>query len=155
MNDEAKSERVEKCPKCGDTLKRIYSKRKEKHYWVCENAEELCGAFYGDQDGKPVPLPSRGEPDNNVQCPECGAAMRRVSNGAHGDFWSCSGYPECKGSIDIQRDGSLAPLCPEDSEHGHMRKRTGKNGQFWSCRAYPECNATLEINGRKKREPKK
>lgn len=33
-------------------------------------------------------------------CPECEKAMRRRTS-ARGEFWGCSGYPECKGTREI------------------------------------------------------
>jgi ssDNA-binding Zn-finger/Zn-ribbon topoisomerase 1 len=71
--------------------------------------------------------------------------MTRVEGGAHGDFYSCSGYPDCKSTIDLQGNGELAPLCPADGTHGHMRRRAGKNGVFWSCRR-DGCRATRELD---------
>lgn len=34
------------------------------------------------------------------ECPQCGRPMRRRKSGK-GDFWGCSGFPECKGSRPI------------------------------------------------------
>jgi four helix bundle suffix protein len=34
------------------------------------------------------------------ECPRCGQSMRRRKS-AKGDFWGCSGYPECKGTRPI------------------------------------------------------
>jgi restriction system protein len=34
------------------------------------------------------------------ECPRCGLSMRRRTS-AKGDFWGCSGYPECKGTRPI------------------------------------------------------
>ncbi len=33
--------------------------------------------------------------ENAPSCPQCGKPMRRRRL-ARGDFWGCSGYPECK-----------------------------------------------------------
>ena len=38
-----------KCPKCNKPLKRIYSKKTNKHYWICEEEK----AFFSDKNGKP------------------------------------------------------------------------------------------------------
>lgn len=138
------------CAACGDELKRVFSKKKDKHYWVCSNAEEECGKWYSEKNGVPVLRPvQKGEPDPSVTCPDCSAAMRKVS-GSAGEFFSCSKYPECKSTVDIQEDGSLAPLCAESAEHGPMRRRKGVNGLFWSCRRYPDCAATQELTRTKK-----
>lgn len=34
-------------------------------------------------------------------CPKCGATMRRRQS-ARGDFWGCSNYPECKGTMRME-----------------------------------------------------
>ena len=42
---------------------------------------------------------ARSEPDAPT-CPQCEKPMRR-RNSARGDFWGCSGYPDCKGTRSI------------------------------------------------------
>lgn len=43
--------------------------------------------------------------ENSPQCPDCGAPMRRVranrGRNAGGFFWSCTKYPNCKGTLSI------------------------------------------------------
>ncbi len=132
------------CPACRDDLKRVFSKKKSRHFWTCQKKE--CGKWYADKNGAPQLRPvAKGEPDESVKCPECGVSMQKLTGAAYGDFYSCSRYPECKTTVDLQDDGSLAPPCPESPEHGPMRRRKGVNGLFWSCRRYPQCTATLEI----------
>lgn len=144
------------CANCNDELKRVYSKKKSRWYWVCQNAEKECGKWYSEKNGAPVLRPAqKGEPDPDKKCPDCGSAgMRKVSGGSTGDFLSCARYPECKGTVDLQDDGSLASLCHENPDHGPMRRRKGTNGLFWSCRRYPECTATQEITGARKKRAK-
>lgn len=141
------------CPKCGNDLKRIYSKKKSKHYWVCIGPEELCDAIYSERNGEPVLLVF-GDPDPTCPCPECGAPMRMVKGGQYGDYWSCMAYPKCKGSLDIMPDGELPPPCPEDEDHGPMRIRPDKQGKCLGCRRYPEYTATLEMDGSPSRHKK-
>jgi len=38
------------------------------------------------------------------QCPLCGQPMRR-RNSAKGEFWGCSGFPECKGTRPMGQEG--------------------------------------------------
>jgi four helix bundle suffix protein len=42
------------------------------------------------------------------QCPLCGKAMRRRSS-AKGEFWGCSGFPECKGTRPIRQEPRSGP----------------------------------------------
>lgn len=142
-----------KC-KCGTDLKRIQSKKNQKFYWVCQAPEEVCNNIYSDADGRPLII-DRGEPQDDVRCPDCSSPMRLIQGGKYGDYWSCSAYPQCKGTLDVNPSGGPCPECPEDPDHGPMRLRTGKNGQFWSCRKYPGCSATLELDGKPGKKPKK
>ncbi len=41
------------------------------------------------------------------ECPECGKAMRRRTS-RKGDFWGCSGYPDCRGIRDIGKTGTTS-----------------------------------------------
>lgn len=50
-------------------------------------------------------LEARGQSDEPAPaCPRCGQTMRRRRSD-RGDFWGCSGYPECKGTRSIEQDG--------------------------------------------------
>lgn len=144
-------EKIFTCPSCGDELKKIWSNKKQKNYFACQAAGEACGKFYSEKNGEPQLPVKKSEPDpQGPACPECGALMQKVVGAAHGDFYSCSKYPECKSTVDIQDDGRLAPACHENKDHGPMRRRKGINGLFWSCRLYPECGATQELARTKK-----
>lgn len=146
--------KTHKCPECGDELKRVWSNKKKKHYWLCQNASEACGRFFNDRDGEPVKPIKKSEPDPTVSCPECEAPMVKIEGGAYGDFYSCSRREQgCKGTVDILPGGSLPPLCPNDPEHGPMRFiRDSKNGPFLSCRRYKNvgCQAKMELPKAKK-----
>jgi four helix bundle suffix protein len=38
-----------------------------------------------------------GSGNNTIECPKCSKPMRR-RKGSKGEFWGCSGYPECRGT---------------------------------------------------------
>lgn len=40
----------------------------------------------------------RAAGDTNPRCPQCGKAMRRRKS-VKGDFWGCTGYPDCNGTV--------------------------------------------------------
>lgn len=145
-------EKTYTCPNCGDELKKIWSNKKQKNYFACQNAGEVCGKFYSEKNGAPVVPVKKSEPDpQGPACPECGALTQKVVGAAHGDFYSCSKYPQCKATVDLMPDGTFPPACPNDPEHhGPMRRRNGKNGPFLSCRRYPQCDATMELARAKK-----
>ncbi len=75
-------------------------------------------------------------------CPECGSPMQ-VKLGRYGKFLSCSKYPDCKGTRQI--DGTQRPepqevpgeVCEECG--APMLLRHGRFGEFLGCSRYPEC----------------
>ncbi len=87
-----------------------------------------------------------------VKCPKCGRSMRRVK-GRNGDFLSCSGFPECKSTRNLdaaQTSGSTEAPLDENAPKCHacgkpMRQREGKFGPFLSCTGYPECKAARPV----------
>jgi DNA topoisomerase I len=82
-----------------------------------------------------------------VICPECGKPMtRRV--GKNGPFWSCSGYPNCKRTLDDRGGAPVDPNSPP--EHpcpkcgAALRRRQSANprgASWWGCTAFPTCKA--------------
>lgn len=99
------------------------------------------------------------------RCPACGKPLRR-RKGSNGYFWGCSGYPNCKTTLEDKR-GKPVPRaaiaqpagdypCPKCGKPMRLRqaatkgktKNTGGNA-FWGCSGYPNCTATLpDANGK-------
>ncbi|MEX0874670.1 MAG: type I DNA topoisomerase [Actinomycetota bacterium] len=75
-------------------------------------------------------------------CPECGSPMQ-VKLGRYGKFLSCTKYPDCKGTRQI--DGTQRPEPTEvpgevcDECGAPMLLRHGRFGEFLGCSKYPEC----------------
>lgn len=89
--------------------------------------------------------PVRAEP-SEYTCPECGRPMvYRWSR--NGRFLSCSGYPECKTTMNVDREGK--PVQKIVTEHPcpncgrQMVLRRSKQGPFLGCSGYPECSTTM------------
>ncbi|MCH7813632.1 MAG: type I DNA topoisomerase [Planctomycetes bacterium] len=89
--------------------------------------------------------PAKAEP-SEYKCPQCEKEM--VYRWARtGRFLSCTGYPECKGSYNVDRQGK--PIIPKDVNQAcgqcgeKMLLRRSRHGPFLGCSAYPECNNTL------------
>lgn len=85
------------CPQCGKPMRRHKSKQKEgEFFWSCAGYPD-CKYSLPDDHGKP----GKRVPQivSNHKCPSCGKGMiRKASKKKPGKyFWSCSGYPECKG----------------------------------------------------------
>ncbi|GHT24714.1 DNA topoisomerase 1 [Endomicrobiia bacterium] len=84
-------------------------------------------------------------------CPNCGKNMvirysRKVQ------FLGCSGYPECKTTLSLDKDGKIAAAPREtdmkcDKCGSHLIKKTGFAGkQYLSCKNYLECKTLYNIN---------
>jgi len=86
------------------------------------------------------------------KCPECGSPMA-VKLGRYGKFLSCSRYPDCKGTRQI--DGTQRPepqevpgeVCEECG--APMLLKHGRFGAFLGCSRYPECkhNRSQTVGG--------
>jgi DNA topoisomerase-1 len=85
-------------------------------------------------------------------CPECESPMQ-VKLGRFGKFLSCTRYPDCKGTRQV--DGSQRPepkevpgeVCEECGSP--MLLKVGRFGEFLGCSKYPECkhNRSVTIGG--------
>ncbi len=85
--------------------------------------------------------------DTGIHCPQCRAPMRQRS-GKYGDFWSCSRFPQCRGTRPIENDGPASdgmdqPPIPCPSCMAPLVRREGKKGAFWGCSRFPGCRTTL------------
>ena len=88
---------------------------------------------------------TRSQP-SQYECPECKAQMV-YRWGKLGRFLSCSRYPDCKGTLNVNRNGE--PIIPEAGERNcelcgkPMILRQSRNGVFFGCSGYPECRNTI------------
>jgi DNA topoisomerase-1 len=68
-----------------------------------------------------------------------------------GPFLSCSGYPSCKESFNLDPDGKPVPSVVE-TEHKcakcgkPMALRQGSRGAFLGCTGYPKCRNTMPVD---------
>jgi DNA topoisomerase-1 len=88
-------------------------------------------------------------PDQET-CPECGKAMV-VKFSRKGDkFLGCSGFPECKYTVNIEREGEEGPVETEfkcDKCGAPMLRRIGRRGrEYLACSAYPECENIMGLD---------
>ena len=100
----------------------------------------------------------------NEVCPKCGKPMV-IRESRRGPFMACSGYPECKTTFSVDKDGNKVSNEPQQTEEkcpkcgGMMLKKMGFRGPYLACEHYPECKTTysLDKNGNKviKPEPEK
>lgn len=81
-------------------------------------------------------------------CEKCGKPMI-IKTGRFGRFFACSGYPECKNTKPIGKDGEMKEIettnekCPECGEA--MQIKHGRYGKFLGCSKYPNCKGIKRI----------
>jgi DNA topoisomerase-1 len=93
---------------------------------------------------------------SEYKCADCQAPMVYRLSKRGKRFLSCSRYPDCKGAMNVDREGKPQALditdykCPTCAKP--MIRRTGRFGPFFGCSGYPECK-TLQQADRKTGEP--
>ncbi|MGA1843022.1 MAG: type I DNA topoisomerase [bacterium] len=77
------------------------------------------------------------------KCEKCGRDMV-VKHGRYGAFLGCSGYPECKNIVSLNKSGTGAQEAEPTEEKcekcgSPMVIKNGRYGRFMSCSNYPKC----------------
>jgi DNA topoisomerase-1 len=88
----------------------------------------------------------REERPTDLVCEKCGKGMV-IKWGRRGEFLACSGYPECRNTMNFSRDetGKIVPEQPEVVDEAcelcgkPMQVRFGRFGKFVGCSGYPDC----------------
>jgi DNA topoisomerase I len=132
----------EKCPKCGRPLLELISRKTKKPFVGCSG--------YADETAPCRYIVGVIEPEvTDIPCPKCGKFMlKRV--GKTGPFLGCSGYPECKTTMNFGPDGKPV-LSSVETEYkcekcgSPMAKREGSRGPFFGCTAYPKCKNIVDV----------
>lgn len=82
-------------------------------------------------------------------CPKCGKKMMLREN-RYGRYLACSGYPDCKAAIPVDRNGQkIVPqeteeICPKCGKKMFLKIRG--RVRFLACPAYPECKTTFSVD---------
>jgi DNA topoisomerase-1 len=113
-------------------------------------AEELAEAEIKIEKvkGKPA-LDEKGE---LMPCPICASEMiERWSR--FGKFYGCTKFPECKGTVPLNRDGKILRVKKEDLECPECGKemvvRMSRRGPFLGCSTFPACRGTRSLESEK------
>jgi DNA topoisomerase-1 len=79
-------------------------------------------------------------------CDLCGRPMVKKW-GRFGQFLSCTGYPECKGTKQIGGEEEGPQLSDEKCDEcgSEMLIKRGRYGKFLACSRYPDCKGTKQI----------
>lgn len=87
--------------------------------------------------------------ETNFDCPRCGKKFRLI-DGPNGLFFSCSGYPRCRNTAELDQEinGPKSPVvhgsCPH-CEAGNLQQRDGKNGTYFLCDNHKGCRYTTDL----------
>jgi DNA topoisomerase-1 len=135
------------CPKCNKHLQKIWAGT--KYFYGCSGYPECdyrvsVEEFDFNRDAYNPNF------DWNQSCPLCKGAMQ-LRHGKYGPFLGCSGYPNCRGIINVTKEGEAespgpagTPVncpCPALNCPGQLlakRSRFGKT--FYSCSTFPACD---------------
>ncbi|HEN21255.1 MAG TPA: type I DNA topoisomerase, partial [Desulfobacteraceae bacterium] len=91
----------------------------------------------------------KGEVLTDISCEKCGKPMA-IKSGRNGLFLACTGYPECRNTMNYRRD-EKGKIIAENATIERIEKgvcdkcgkpqiiRNGKFGHFVACSGYPEC----------------
>lgn len=91
--------------------------------------------------------------ETDIVCENCGKKMI-VKTGRFGKFAACPGYPSCKNTKPLDKDGKVKVKAEVEPEPTDMTceqcgapivKRTGRYGSFLACSNYPTCKFTVKI----------
>ena len=85
-------------------------------------------------------------------CDKCGRPMAQ-KKGRFGPFLGCTGYPECKNIVNLDRSGNpRAPKAPPQLTEEQcpncgklMAIKAGRYGPFLSCTGYPKCKTIKKL----------
>ncbi|MGH9471876.1 MAG: type I DNA topoisomerase [Terriglobales bacterium] len=125
------------CEKCGKPMVIRWGKHGSflacSGYPDCTNTREIA---IETQD-----LDSADASEPEEFCENCTRPMV-LKRGRFGQFWACTGYPDCKTTRRLdapqkQADRQLDEVCPQCGKQ--LVVKHGRFGEFTACSGYPEC----------------
>ncbi|NQV12994.1 MAG: type I DNA topoisomerase [Parcubacteria group bacterium] len=90
------------------------------------------------------------EKKTDKKCPECKKPMV-IKFGRFGQFYACSGYPDCKKTEPLEEEKKEMAKLEEESKEkcekcgAKMLVKRGRFGPFLACSKYPDCKSTKAI----------
>ena len=126
------------CEKCGKPMVIKWGKHGSfvacTGYPECSNTREVA---VENPDGEKSDF---NEQDETEYCENCGRPMV-LKKGRFGQFFACSGYPDCKTTKQIggeqRKDVPLEEKCPQCGNN--LVQKFGRFGEFVACSDYPKC----------------
>jgi DNA topoisomerase I len=127
------------CEKCGKPL--VIKWGKHGSFIACTGYPECTYTRELTVDLPDVDKADLSEQGEEEYCENCGRPMV-LKKGRFGQFYACTGYPDCKttkpiGGPQKKPDKPLDEKCPQCGNNLVMK--TGRYGEFTACSNYPEC----------------
>jgi DNA topoisomerase-1 len=126
------------CDKCGKPM--VIKWGKHGSFIACTGYPECTNTRELPVDLADVDSSDLTEQDEQEYCENCGRPMV-LKKGRFGQFFACSGYPECKTTKQIggeqRKDIPLEEKCPQCDSN--LVQKFGRYGEFVACSNYPKC----------------
>lgn len=138
-----------------------------KQNWV-KLLRDFYDPFSQDLAQAQTDMEKVGPVETDFDCPTCGRKLL-LRRGRFGEFFSCSGYPECKTALNVGPEGQpvereakpvieVPGLDPDATRTCEkcgkpMAIRSSRRGAFWGCTGYPKCKNIVAIEGAEAPKP--
>jgi len=126
------------CEKCGKPM--VIKWGKHGSFIACTGYPECTNTRELTVDLPDVDTADLHEQDEEEYCENCGRPMV-LKKGRFGQFYACSGYPDCKTTKQIggeqRKDVPLEEKCPQCGSN--LVQKHGRFGEFVACGNYPKC----------------
>ncbi|MBV9083517.1 MAG: type I DNA topoisomerase [Acidobacteriaceae bacterium] len=126
------------CEKCGKPM--VIKWGKHGSFIACTGYPECTNTRELTVDLPDVDKADLTEQDEQEYCENCGRPMV-LKKGRFGQFYACSGYPDCKTTKQIggeqRKDVPLEEKCPQCGNN--LVQKYGRYGEFVACSNYPTC----------------
>ncbi len=126
------------CEKCGKPM--VIKWGKHGSFIACTGYPECTNTRELTVDLPDVDKADLGEQDETEYCENCGRPMV-LKKGRFGQFYACSGYPDCKTTKQLggeqRKDVPLEEKCPNCDSN--LVQKFGRYGEFVACSNYPKC----------------
>ena len=126
------------CDKCGKPM--VIKWGKHGSFIACTGYPECTNTRELTVDLPDVDKADLTEQDEQEYCENCGRPMV-LKKGRFGQFFACSGYPDCKTTKQIggqqRKDVALEEKCPQCGNN--LVQKYGRYGEFIACSNYPKC----------------
>ncbi|MCF6227721.1 MAG: type I DNA topoisomerase [Planctomycetes bacterium] len=123
-----------------EVLRNFYAIFVEELEEAEKNIEKVKGKKAVDENGDDVP------------CPICNEEMiERWSK--YGKFFGCTKFPDCKGTVPLNKEGKIIRVDKEELECPLCQKelvvRMSRRGAFLGCSTFPKCRGTKSLESEK------